>query len=105
MSGRYNPEWEPVDNAEGYFVQLSLLVQPGIEIVYRTFNTTDNQVEVTNLILTGTGSGVRIINRYDGCADTPMPSLLRPAILSTPPGRSLPTDFHIRPNPQDAGRP
>ena len=100
-------EWEPVDNAEGYFVQLSLLSNLGIEIVYRTFQSTDNQVEVTNLISDRDWLWrVRPYNRYDGCVEYSNAfSFETGNFINSTREEVSPTDFHIRPNPQDAGAP
>ncbi|MCB0598153.1 MAG: T9SS type A sorting domain-containing protein [Lewinellaceae bacterium] len=98
-------EWEPVANADGYIVQVSLLSSLGIEIVYRSFQTTETQVEVTNLLSDRDWRWrVRPYNRYDGC--TPYSNAFTfetGNFINSTREEVAPTDFHVRPNPQDAG--
>ena len=87
--------------------QLSLLSNLGIEIVYRTFITTNNQVEVSNLISDRDWLWrVRPYNRYDGCAGYSNAfSFETGNFINSTREEVSPTDFHIRPNPQEAGAP
>lgn len=98
-------EWEPVENADGYIVQLSLLSNIGLEIVYQTFHTTDNKAEVSNLISDRDWLWrVRPYNRYDGCAGYSKSFTFETGnFINTTREEVAPTDFHIQPNPQDAG--
>ncbi|MCB0547237.1 MAG: zinc-dependent metalloprotease [Phaeodactylibacter sp.] len=98
-------EWQPVEGAEGYIVQLSLLSNLGIEIVYRSFNTSDNQVEVFNLISDRDWIWrVRPYNRYDACAEFSNAFTFETGnFINTTREEISPTDFFIQPNPQNVG--
>ena len=98
-------EWEPIELAEGYIVQLGLLSNLGIEIIYRTFHTTENQVVVTNLLSDRDWLWrVRPYNRYDGCAPYSNTFTFETGnFINTTREEISPSDFHIQPNPQDAG--
>lgn len=98
-------EWKPVENADGYIVQLSLLSTLGAEIVYNTFHTTDNQVEVSNLLSDRDWLWrVRPYNRYDGCAQYSNTFTFETGnFINTTREEAALTDFHIQPNPQSAG--
>lgn len=98
-------QWAPVAQAEGYIVQLSFISNLGVEVVYRTFHTTGNSVEVSNLLSDRDWLWrVRPYNRYGGCAGYSNAfSFETGNFINTTREEVALSDFRIHPNPQEAG--
>lgn len=98
-------EWEPVEQAEGYVVELSFLSGQGYEVLYSTFHTLSNRVVVSNLLSDHDWLWrVRPYNRYGGCAGYSNAFTFETGnFINTTREEVALSDFRLQPNPQEAG--